>query len=310
MRFEERIRRVRPEPLRSSGIGILQVNLGYRCNMSCAHCHVEAGPGRNEEMNSDTIGTVLAVLRGYEIGTLDITGGSPELNPHFRYFVEEAKAAGCHVIVRTNLTIFFEKGMEDLPEFYRSNGVEVTASLPCYTAENVDRVRGSGAFQKSINALRILNSLGYGDGSSGRRLNLVYNPAGAFLPPLQTTLEDDYRREMKKRFGVSFDHLYTFANMPIGRFRDHLVHTGAFEKYMGNLMSSFNPNTLEGLMCGHLISVRWDGMLSDCDFNQVLGIPVADAPQHIERFDYSALKDRKTAVGDHCYGCTAGQGST
>jgi len=310
MKFEERIRSVMPEPMRSSGIGMLQVNLGYRCNMSCAHCHVEADPGRNEEMNRGTVKTVLAVLEGYAIGTLDITGGAPELNPHFRYFVEEAKAVGCHVIVRTNLTIFFEKGTEDLPEFYRSNGVEVTASLPCYTDENVDRVRGSGAFHKSIKALQGLNSLGYGDGSSGRRLNLVYNPAGAFLPPPQMTLEDDYRREMKKRFGVSFDHLYTFANMPIGRFRDHLVRTGAFEKYMGNLMGSFNPETLDGLMCRHLISVRWDGMLFDCDFNQVLDIPVADAPRHISEFDYSLLKERRTAVGDHCYGCTAGQGST
>ncbi len=310
VKFEERIRSVRPGPLRSSGIEILQVNLGYRCNMSCTHCHVEAGPGRNEEMDRDTIETVLSVLGENTIGTLDITGGAPELNPHFRYLVEEAKAMGCAVIVRTNLTVFFERRMEGLPEFYSSHGVEVTASLPCHLETNVDRVRGEGTFEKCIKALQRLNALGYADGLSNNKLNLVYNPSGAFLAPPQKTLEDDYRRELKKRFGVLFDHLYTFANMPIGRFRDHLVRTGTLETYMGNLRGGFNPETLDGLMCRHLISVRWDGMLFDCDFNQVLGVPVADAPRHIRGFDYSALKDRRTAVGDHCYGCTAGQGST
>jgi radical SAM/Cys-rich protein len=310
MKFEERIHDVRPEPLRSSGIGILQVNLGYRCNMSCAHCHAEAGPGRDQEMSEETVGAVLAVLRESAIPTLDITGGAPELNPLFRSLVETARAMGRHVIARTNLTIFFERGMDDLPEFYGRNGVELTASLPCYTAENVDSVRGGGTFQKSISALQRLNSLGYGTGSSGRRLNLVYNPGGAFLPPPQKKLQDDYRLEMGRRFGVSFDHLYAFANMPIGRFRDHLVRTGSLETYVGTLMNSFNPATLDGLMCRQLLSVRWDGMLFDCDFNQVLGIPVADAPSHISRFDYKTLKDRRTAVGDHCYGCTAGQGST
>jgi radical SAM/Cys-rich protein len=310
MKFEEKIASVGSGPLRSSGIGILQVSLGYRCNMSCKHCHVEAGPGREEEMDRGTVEAVLRVLRENNIGTLDITGGAPELNPHFRYLVEEAKAAGRHVIVRTNLTIFFESGMGDLPEFYGRNDVEVIASLPSYTEGDVDRVRGRGTFQKSITGLRRLNSIGYADGVSGKKLNLVYNPPGAFLAPSQQSMEDDCRREMGKRFGVSFNHFYTFTNMPIGRFRNFLVKTGTLEKYMERLKGSFNTETLDGIMCRHLISVRWDGELFDCDFNQVLGLPLLDPPRHIIGFDYPTLKGKRIAVGEHCYGCTAGHGST
>ena len=310
MTFEERIASVRSGPLRSSGIGMLQVSLGYRCNMSCKHCHVEAGPGREEEMDRGTIETVLRVLRENKVGTLDITGGAPELNPHFRYLVEQAKAAGRHVIVRTNLTIFFEKGMGDLPEFYERNSVEVVASLPSCTGGEVDRVRGAGTFQKSIAGLRRLNSLGYAGNVSGKKLNLVYNPPGSFLGPSRTVMEEDYRKELGTRFNVSFDQLYIFANMPVGRFRNFLAKTGSLEKYMGRLRSSFNPETLEGVMCRHLISIRWDGALFDCDFNQVLGLPLREPPQHVSGFDYSRLGGRTIAVGEHCYGCTAGQGST
>ncbi len=310
MRFEDRILSVRSELLRPSGIGKLQVNLGYRCNLSCKHCHVEAGPGRNEEMGRDTIETLLRVLQQNTFDTLDLTGGAPELNPHFRFLVEKARAMVSHVIVRTNLTVLTEQGMEDLLEFYANNGVEVVASLPYYIDTNVDRMRGNGAFQKSIRVLQRLNSLGYARGISGRRLDFVYNPPGPFLAPPQKTLEEDYRREMKKRFGITFDNLYTFANMPLGRFRDYLERTNGLEKYMERLKQSFNPQTLEGLMCRHLINVRWDGMLFDCDYNQVLGISVMDASQHISSFDYPALRKRRIAVGDHCYGCTAGQGST
>ncbi len=310
MKFEERILSVRSELLKPFGIETLQVNIGYRCNLSCKHCHVEAGPRRNEEMDRGTVETLLEVLQQNAIGGLDITGGAPELNPHFRFLVEKARTVVSHVIVRTNLTILSEQGMEDLPEFYANNGVEVTASLPYYIETNVDRMRGNGTFQKSIKVLQKLNSLGYADGFSGRRLNLVYNPPGPLLAPPQKTLEADYRREMKKRFGITFDSLYAFNNMPTGRFRDYLVRTNDLKKYMEKLKNSFNPATLEGLMCRHVVNVRWDGMLSDCDYNQMLGIPVVGAPQHISSFDYSALNKRKIAVGDHCYCCTAGQGST
>ena len=311
MEFKDKIISIQSKPLISDGIKILQVNLGYRCNMSCKHCHIKAGPDRNEEMDKETIGVVLKVLRENDIGTLDITGGAPELSPGFRYLVAEAVNIGCHVIVRTNLTIFFEKEMEDLPEFYADNSVEVVASLPYYTESDVDKVRGDGSFKKSIRALERLNQLGYAKVSSDKRLNLVYNPPGAFLSSSQKTLEEDYKRGLKERFGISFDKLYTFANMPIGRFRDYLVRSKNLEKYIGSLINAFNPETLDGLMCRYLVSVGWDGMLYDCDFNQILGLSVnKDCPQHINNFDYLRLSKREIIVGDHCYGCTAGQGST
>jgi radical SAM/Cys-rich protein len=254
---------------------------------------------------------VLRVLRENDISAIDITGGAPELNPYFRYLVKGARTIGRHVIVRTNLTIFFERGMEDLPEFYRENSVEVVASLPHYVESDVDRVRGNGAFQKSIKALERLSRLGYGSGSLDSKLNLVYNPSGAFLAPSQKTLEEDYRRELRRKFGVSFDNLYTFANMPIGRFMDYLIRSKNMEKYMERLISAFTPETLNGVMCRYLISVGWDGKLYDCDFNQILGLNLdSECPQHITDFIHSRLSGRKITVRDHCYGCTAGQGST
>ena len=311
MRFRDKILTIRPEPLISDRVDILQVNVGYKCNMSCKHCHIEAGPDRREVMTRDTVDVVLRVLGENDIGTLDITGGAPELNPHFKYLVREARNIGRHVTVRTNLTIFFEEGMEDLPEFYRDNAVEVVASLPHYIEGDADRVRGSGTFRKSIKALERLNRLGYGTGSDNRRLNLVYNPPGAFLAPSQKTLEEDYRRELRGRFGISFDSLFVFVNMPIGRFREYLIRSRNLEKYQERLISAFNPETLDGLMCRYLISVRWDGMLYDCDFNQMLGLHLdGESPQHIRDFDYRLLSRREITVYDHCYGCTAGQGST
>jgi radical SAM/Cys-rich protein len=311
MHFKDRILTIQPEPLVSDRIEILQVNAGYKCNMSCKHCHVEAGPHRREEMTRDTVDVVLKVLRENDIGTLDVTGGAPELNPHFKYLVEEARNIGRHVIVRTNLTIFFETGMEDLPEFYSENAVEIVASLPHYIESDADRVRGRGTFRKSMEALERLNLLGYGSGSDNCKLSLVYNPPGAFLAPSQKALEEDYRRELRGRFGISFDNLFVFANMPIGRFREYLVRSRNLEKYQEKLVSAFNPETLAGLMCRYLISVRWDGMLYDCDFNQILGLNIDSAcPQHIMDFNYSELSRRKITVYDHCYGCTAGQGST
>ena len=309
MNFRDRILTVNSGPLYAGGIEILQVNLGYACNMSCKHCHVSAGPAREEMMDLQTIEKVLKALDESGIKLLDITGGAPELNPGFRYLVEQSKHIGCHVIARSNLTIFLEKGMEDLFDFYSLNNVEIIASLPYYNEAGVDKVRGSGAFLKSISALQRLNSLGYG--MDTKRLDLVYNPQGAFLPPSQSALEDEYRKELKRKYDISFHSLYTFANMPIGRFREFLIRSGNFDKYMEELSSAFNPETLSGIMCRRLINVGWDGSLYDCDFNQLIGLRVLDAyPRTLRDFDYRLLSGRQLAVDDHCYGCTAGQGST
>ncbi|MBI5074343.1 MAG: arsenosugar biosynthesis radical SAM protein ArsS [Nitrospirae bacterium] len=298
-------------PLISAGLQSLQVNVGYTCNMSCKHCHVAAGPNRPEVMKKDTVDQILDVIGKYNIQTLDLTGGAPEMNPHFTYFVTEAKRVGCHVIVRSNLTIFFEKGFDYLPEFYREHNIEISASLPYYLDSSVDRVRGNGAFEKSIKAIQVLNGLGYGNGSGMRKLNLVFNPSGAFLAPEQKCLEDEYRRELGARHEISFNHLFVFSNMPVGRFRNHLEKTGTLDSYLEKLEQAFNPATLNGLMCRHLISVGWDGALYDCDFNQVLDLHMHDScPQHIQEFDLERLLGREIHVGDHCYGCTAGQGST
>ncbi|HUO77240.1 MAG TPA: arsenosugar biosynthesis radical SAM (seleno)protein ArsS [Thermodesulfovibrionales bacterium] len=302
---------IQSAPLTPVDIALLQVNLGYRCNMACKHCHVEARPDRAEMMSGDNVEAVIEVLKNNPIHTVDITGGAPEMSPHFTYLVERARLIGCHVIVRTNLTIFFEEEMEYLPEFFSNHSVEVVASLPYYIDSDVDRVRGKGAFEKCIKALMKLNCLGYGSGVPDKRLNLVYNPAGPFLSPAQNTLEEDFKRELRRRFEISFDRLYAFTNMPIGRFRNFLLRTNGFDRYMDKLIQAFNPATLNGLMCRYLISVSWDGRLYDCDFNQMLGLTVHDTcQQHIKEFDYTRLSGRTITVGNHCYACTAGQGST
>jgi radical SAM/Cys-rich protein len=308
--FHRKVAAVRPEPLRAMELSTLQVNLGYRCNLACRHCHVSGGPSRMEVMDRETADAVLRALASSKIGTLDITGGAPELNPSFRYLVLGARKLGRIMIARTNLAVFFEAGMEDLPEFYRDNDVALVASLPYYLEDDVDRVRGSGTFRKSIDALRKLNGLGYG-APDGKVLNLVYNPRGAFLAPDQSALEAEYRKELSARFGISFTRLYTFTNMPIGRFRAFLAGTGHLEKYMDKLACAFNPATLDGIMCRHLVSVGWDGRLYDCDFNQVLGLTVnSGAPAHIRDFDPDPLSGRIIETGDHCFGCTAGAGSS
>jgi radical SAM/Cys-rich protein len=308
--FERKILETRSGPLSADGIRIMQLNLGYICNMSCKHCHIEAGPSRREVMGRETIDHALKAVQKCGIETLDLTGGAPELNPFFRSVVKEAKALNLHVIARSNLTVFFEDGYADLPEFYAENRIEVIASLPHYTEDGVDRVRGSGTFLKSVEGVRKLNDLGYGSHTE-RKIHLVYNPLGAFLPSSQNELENQYRSELHTKFGISFDRLYTFANLPIGRFRDFLTRSGNLEKYMETVKGAFNPGTLDGLMCRYLISVRWDGKLYDCDFNQVLGLTVDKAcPQHIEDFDYAALAGRKIVTDDHCFVCTAGQGSS
>lgn len=308
--FHETVRSLRREPLTAQGVTTLQINVGYRCNLACSHCHVEAGPGRMETMDGHTIDAVLAVLASSPIITLDVTGGAPELNPHFRRLVSSARQLEKHVIVRTNLTVLHEPGMTDLPVFYRDHGVDLVASLPCYREDNVDGMRGSGTFAKCIASLRELNSLGYGL-PDGLPLHLVYNPSGPFLPPRQGALEQDYRRELGGRHGVSFTTLYALANLPIGRFRDRLMRSGELDRYRDLLACAFNPATLDGVMCRTLLSVGWDGRLFDCDFNQVLGLTVdLGAPAHIRDFDYDALARRAISIGDHCYGCTAGHGST
>jgi radical SAM/Cys-rich protein len=309
--FREQVSAALGGPLRALGIDVLQVNLGYQCNMSCRHCHVEAGPGRKEIMDGRTADDVLRVLQRNDIGVLDLTGGAPEMNPHFRTLVEKASEMGRHVIVRTNLTIFFEQGMEYLPGFFRDCGVEVTASLPYYLAADVDRVRGQGTFTKCVEAVKQLNGLGYGSGSGDLILNFIYNPPGAFPAPAQKTMEEDFRLELGRRHGIKFDSLYVLANMPIGRFRTFLIRSGNLERYTERLACAFNQGTLDGLMCRHMVSIGWNGRIYDCDFNQVLGLGVrSDCPQQIRDFDHARLFFREVTVGDHCYACTAGQGST
>jgi radical SAM/Cys-rich protein len=300
-------------PLTRRRLDTLQVNLGYRCNQSCVHCHVGAGPDRTESMDGATVDLVLDVLRARGIAALDLTGGAPELNPHFRRLVRASRRLGVTVIDRCNLTILSEPGQQDLAGFLASERVQVVASLPCYASTNVDRQRGRGVFDRSIDALRRLNALGYGDGRSGLVLNLVYNPQGPELPPPQAVLEDDYRRELGARFGVRFDRLLALANMPIRRFGSTLVSKGDFTRYMRLLKSAHREENLETVMCRSLVSVDWLGNLYDCDFNQMLGLPArlgARPRPHLRDLLADAGFGRAIRVADHCYGCTAGQGSS
>jgi radical SAM/Cys-rich protein len=299
--------------LRRAPLTTLQVNLGYRCNQACLHCHVNAGPTRKEQMQLETVEAVIEVLRAPQLSTLDITGGAPELNRHFRYLVEAARGMGIQVIDRCNLTILNEPGEETLAAFLAANGVEIVASMPCYLESNVDSQRGDGVYRSSIRALRELNSLGYGQPGSGLVLNLMYNPLGAVLPPAQEQLEADYRRELAEREGVVFNRLLVLANMPIQRFGSTLVSKGQFAGYMQLLKDAFQPQNLDTVMCRSLLSVDWQGYLYDCDFNQMLDLPLAlgDRPRpHLRDLHADALRGNPIVVCDHCYGCTAGQGSS
>jgi len=300
-------------PIRRSSLETLQVNLGYKCNQSCLHCHVAASPQRTEMMDGETIALALEVLRTRRVGTLDLTGGAPELNVHFRDLVQQARAAGVRVIDRCNLTILSEPGHEDLAAFLAKQGVEITASLPCYSPANVDRQRGDGVFDRSIAGLRQLNALGYGDPARDLVLNLVYNPQGAVLPPPQGPLEADYKRELLMHFGIRFDHLYALTNMPIQRFGSTLVSKGTFGTYMRLLRDSYRAENLETVMCRSLLSVDWQGSLYDCDFNQMLGLraSLAGLPRpHLRDLLRQEAAGAGIRVADHCYGCTAGQGSS
>ena len=292
----------------SSTVDTLQVNVGKLCNQACKHCHVDASPIRTEIMQRETIDACLKVLRENNIKTLDITGGAPEMIPDFRYFVTQAKKIGAHIIVRHNLTVMFEKGHHDLAEFFAENEVEVVSSLPYFIADKTDAQRGTGVFDKSIEALKLLNKVGYGIEES-LKLNLVYNPVGAFLPPEQSAIEADFKRELKNRYDIVFNNLYAITNMPIARFLDWLRRSKNEESYMQKLVNAFNPSTIEGLMCRNIISVDWRGNLHDCDFNQMLEIPVV-SKQTIFDFDFASLKNRDIQTENHCYGCTAGSGSS
>lgn len=290
----------------------LQVNLGYRCNMSCAHCHVNAGPQRKEQMDAATVDEVLALVARLRPSTLDLTGGAPELNPHFRRLVRGAREGGLRVIDRCNLTVLLEPGQESLAEFLAANQVEVTASLPCYLQDNVEQQRGKGAYGDSVTALRRLNALGYGS-DPALQLNLVYNPVGPALPPSQATLEADYKRELAARFGIRFNRLYTITNMPISRFGAVLLAQGQYRAYMDLLRDNFSAANLETVMCRGLLSIDWRGYVYDCDFNQMLDLPMAESgvPLHIRDIRAPGqLLGRGVATGEHCYGCTAGQGSS
>jgi radical SAM/Cys-rich protein len=300
-------------PLVRRGLSTLQVNLGYVCNQTCQHCHVNAGPNRTESMDSDTIDAVIDALRATRARTLDLTGGAPELNPHFLRLVRAAREAGVHVIDRCNLTVLFEPGQEGLAEFLAEQGVEVTASLPCYLEDNVDAQRGRGVHAASMRALQRLNALGYGIGDPLRVLSLVYNPLGASLPPPQAALEADYRRMLGEQFGVRFDRLLTLANMPIQRFGSTLISKGTFGGYMQLLRDAHRPENLESVMCRDLVSIDWQGWAYDCDFNQMLGLPLRAAGRsrtHVRELASNALAGLPVVVRDHCYGCTAGQGSS
>jgi len=300
-------------PITRRGLATLQVNLGYVCNQTCQHCHVNAGPNRAESMDGETADAVLEALRATRASTLDLTGGAPELNPHFRRMVREARSLGVRVIDRCNLTVLFEPGQEDLAAFLAAHEVEVTASLPCYLEDNVDAQRGKGVHAASVRALLALNALGYGSGDPARVLNLVYNPLGPSLPPPQAALEADYRRMLGERFGVRFDRLLTLANMPIQRFGSTLISKGAFGDYMSLLRGAHRAENLEAVMCRDLVSVDWQGWLYDCDFNQMLGLPMRAAGRartHVRDLAATALAGLPVVVRDHCYGCTAGQGSS
>jgi radical SAM/Cys-rich protein len=307
--FDAVVRQTRAYPLDATSIDFLQVNVGRVCNQTCHHCHVDAGPDRRENMSRETAELVIHVLGNSQIGTLDITGGAPEMNPHFRWLVQQAHRLHRRVIDRCNLTVLLVPGFDDLPEFLADHSVEIVASLPCYLESNCDRQRGDGVFQRSVVALQKLNKIGYGR-DPALTLTLVYNPIGPSLPPPQAKLEIDYRRELASRHGIEFTQLITITNMPISRFLDDLLHSGRFEEYMHRLVEAYNPSTLAGLMCRNTLSVDWQGNLFDCDFNQMLGLPVfATQPQHLKDFAQTSLAARQIVTSRHCFGCTAGAGS-
>ncbi len=307
-RFADRITPGSMDPL---AVEVLQVNIGKMCNQTCLHCHVDAGPDRKERMSHEVMEHCIRVIREHRIPTIDITGGAPEMHGDFRWFVEQCSAVGAKVMVRCNLTIIVaNRKYFDLPEFFRDHKVEVVSSLPFFSASRTDRQRGDGVFEASIQALKMLNGVGYGQEGSDLVLDLVYNPMGAFLPGSQAELEKQFKQALLKDHGISFNRLYAITNMPVSRFLEFLVRSGNYEGYMEKLVQSFNLQTVPGLMCRSMISVGHDGNLYDCDFNQMLELPVEGTPSHISELDMASMRRRKIRVDQHCFGCTAGAGSS
>ena len=292
-------------------IDTLQINIGYKCNQACKHCHVNSSPSRTEMMSEEILNLIPKIIKKFNIKTLDITGGAPEMNPNFKKLVLSLKNQNINIIDRCNLTIFFEKGYEDLPDFLAENNVIITASLPCYEKENVEKQRGSGVFDKSINAIKILNKLGYGINETGLQLNLVYNPINPTLPPPQEKLETDYKNILYEKYNITFNNLYTITNMPINRYADFLKMTGELEKYFELLANNFNQKNLKNLMCKKTISVDWEGQIYDCDFNQQLKLKSLNGPKNLyELLNYSSSFNYQIAAKSHCFACTAGAGSS
>ena len=310
--FKDKIAQSGQFPLKAKKLEILQINLGYMCNQVCAHCHVDAGPDRKEIMTRETMQQCLDVIGQTGAHTLDLTGGAPEMNPDFRWFVAAASAAGIKdFIVRSNLTIIrANKKYHDLPEFFAKYGIHVVSSMPHYTQGKTDKQRGDGVFNASIEALKMLNKTGYGMPGSALKLDLVYNPSGAYLPGDQAALEKDFKKALDTDFGIQFNALFAITNLPISRFLDYLVASGNYEDYMYALVDAYNPAAVTGVMCTNTLSVSWDGYLYDCDFNQMLGLKVASKARHIKDYDTSLLEGREVVISQHCYGCTAGAGSS
>ncbi|MDD4991158.1 MAG: arsenosugar biosynthesis radical SAM protein ArsS [Paludibacter sp.] len=310
--FKDKLKEHNISSLKPVGLDVFQVNVGKMCNQTCRHCHVNAGPDRQEIMTKETMQLCLNAIQKFNIPIVDLTGGAPELNPHFRWFVKACHALGKRIIVRCNLTILLEADEHnDLPDFFAENGVEVVSSLPFYDATRTDKVRGKGVFETSIKALKMLNARGYGKPDSGLLLDLVYNPAGAFLPASQTMLETEFKEHLWSEHGIVFNKLFALTNLPVSRFLNYLVNTDNYVSYMEELVNAFNPLAAENVMCRNMISVSWDGYLFDCDFNQMLNMKVAaDERNHVANFDLDYLLKREVKVSQHCYGCTAGAGSS
>jgi radical SAM/Cys-rich protein len=311
--FQEKLTETNLFPLKPTKIDIFQINVGKMCNQVCKHCHVDAGPDRKEIMTKETMLQCLEILKKNKFSTVDLTGGAPEMNPHFRWFVEEIRKIDSKVtlIVRSNLTIIrANPKFYDLPNFFKKYNIEVVSSLPFYNASRTDSQRGDGVFEDSIKALKMLNEAGYGNDDTGLKLHLVYNPAGAFLPSGQAGLEREFKRVLKNKYEISFNQLFCITNLPISRYLDYLIVSGNYASYMEKLVLAYNPQAAANVMCRNTISVGWDGFLYDCDFNQMLDLKVASKSKHIHEFDFDELSNRSIIVNQHCYGCTAGAGSS
>ena len=311
--FAEKLGELGHRPLKSTGIEVFQLNIGKLCNQTCSHCHVDAGPDRKEEnMDRATLERCLEIIAATPtIHSVDITGGAPEMNPHFRWFVTECRKLGKRVIDRCNLTIIMANPKyRDLPQFFAENQVHLISSLPYFSKKRTDSQRGDGVFEDSIKALQLLNEVGYGKEGTGLVLDLVFNPTGAYLPGEQTTLEAEFKRQLDRRYGIVFNYLYAITNLPVARFLDYLVESGNYGEYMATLVNAFNPAAVDGLMCRTTLSISWDGYIYDCDFNQMLDLKVAAKSRHINDFDAEELRERNIVLNQHCYGCTAGAGSS